>query len=225
MKTRIDGRTVKGLRVRQQVRESIIAAYIDLIRSGVPAPTARETAERAGLSLRVVFNHFSDLRALRLASFVRMQAQSSEFFSEESPAGGSAVDRLQLFVQKQTRRLEYVTPFHHAAAMVESVDPDVAEALRTARNAAARDLEKTLGPALKPFSRSEKRALLMSLHMVCSWDSWEFLRKHYHLSPGRARAIITNVALSVLAAAQQHVDAPQAAIVQTCRQSPNHSAK
>ena len=203
MKKRIDGRTAKGLRLREQARGSILTAYIDLIRSGVPVPTARETAERAGCSLRVIFNHFPDLRALRLASFNRAQALSSEFFSEEISDRGTAAERLELFVQKQTRRLESVTPFHRTAAMVESVDPDVAAAMKRARNAALRDLEKTLGSTLTPFSRSEKRDLLTRLHMVCSWGAWEFLRAHYHLSQKSARAITTSVALTVLAAAQR----------------------
>jgi len=221
MKKRIDGRTAKGLRVREQARESILTAYVDLIRSGVPAPTARETAERAGLSLRAIFNHFPDLRALRLASFNRAQTQSSEFFAEEIPDRGSAAERLELFVQKHTRRLEYVTPFHRTAAMVERVDPDVAAAMKRARDLALRDLAKTLGAALTPFSRSERRDLLTRLHMVCSWNAWEFLRAHYQLSPRRARAIITSVALSVLAAAERRVHAPHAATVQTRRRSSN----
>ena len=53
MKKRIDGPTAKGLRVSQLARENILATYVDLMRSGVPVPTARETAERAGLSLKV----------------------------------------------------------------------------------------------------------------------------------------------------------------------------
>jgi AcrR family transcriptional regulator len=201
VKKREDGRTAKGLRVKQLVRESILVAYGELIREGAPVPTARETAQRAGLSLRVIFNHFPDLRALRLASFQRMQAESSEFFSRTIPDRGSAAERLKRFVQMHTRRLEYVTPIHRATAGLESVDRDVAEALRNARNAAQRDLEQVLGPALKSFSRGEKRSLLVALHMVCSWNAWEFLRTHYRLPPARACAIMTNVALAVLGAA------------------------
>ncbi len=208
MKKRIDGRTVKGLRIREQVRERILTAYIELLRGGVPAPTARATAARAGLSLRVIFKHFSDLRALRLAAFNRIQAQSREFSSEEIPARASAAERLELFVQRHMRRLEFVTPIHRTAAMVEQVDPDVADAMREARNAAARDLAKTLGPALATFSRIEKRELLTALHMVCSWPSWETLRIHYRLSPKRARAIITRAAMAVLADTQRRVRAP-----------------
>src|SRR5258708_6047636 len=136
MKKKVDGRTVKGLRIREQVRESILTAYIDLIRSGVPAPTARETVEHAALSLRVIFKHFSDLRALRLESFNRIQTLSNKFFSEEIPDRGSAAERLELFVQRHAKRLEYMTPVRRTAVMVESVDPDVAAALKEARDGA-----------------------------------------------------------------------------------------
>lgn len=207
MKKRIDGRTVKGLRIRQQVRESLLIAYTDLIRSGVPVPTTREIAARARLSPRVIFKHFSDLRALRLESFNRMQALSSEFLSEEIPDRASAAERLELFVQKHMRRLEFVTPIHRTAAMVESVDPDVAKAMKVARDAAAKDLERTLGPTLKPFSRADRRALLMSLHMICSWPSWETLRTQYQMSPRLARALVSDLAHTVLAAAEQRVQA------------------
>jgi AcrR family transcriptional regulator len=203
MKKRIDGRTAKGLRIRQQIRERLLNAYIDLIRSGVPAPTAADIAKRARLSLRVIFKHFSDLRTLRLESFNRMQALSSEFFSPQVPDQGSPAHRLERFVETQARRLEYVTPIHRTATMVESVDRDVAAAMEGARSAAARDLEKALGPTLKRFSRSERRTLLIKLHMVCAWGSWEFLRMHYRLSPQRARAIITNAALVILAEAER----------------------
>jgi TetR/AcrR family transcriptional regulator, regulator of autoinduction and epiphytic fitness len=213
MKRRIDGRTVKGLRIREQVRERILSAYIELIRAGVPSPTARTTAERAGLSLRVIFKYYSDLRSLRLASFNRIVAQSDEFFSEELPDSGSAAERLERFVQRHTQRLEYVTPIRRTAAMVENVDPDVAAGLRDVRNGALRDLKKMLGPTLKAFSNSDKRDLLTALHMVCSWESWETLRAHYHMHPRRAREIITRVALTVLAEAERRAPGPQAATV------------
>lgn len=211
MTKRVDGRTARGLRIRQGVHERILSGYIDLIREGVPIPTAREVAKRAGVSLRVIFKHFSDLRTLRLASFNRMQKQSSEFFSGLIPDRGTAAERLELFLQRHLRRLEYVTPLQRTAAMVESIDPDVAQALKVARTAAMRDLEETLGPALKSFSRSERRELLTTFHMVCAWPSWQTLRMHHRLSPARARSVISSVALAVLAEAERRVSAAQAA--------------
>lgn len=206
---RIDRRTTRGLRIREQARESILTAYIDLIRSGNPAPTARETAKRAEFSLRAIFNHFSDLRALRIAAFNRIQTESSDvFFSEGRKCAplsnrSSAEERVERFVRKHVQRLEYVTPFHRIAAMVESVDREVAKAMKQARKTARQDLEEALGSALDPFSSNEKSELLTALHMVCAWPAWETLRAHYGLSPKRARAVVTGVAIAVLSAAQK----------------------
>ena len=55
MKRRIDGRTAKGVRIRQQVRERILTGYIELIREGVPSQTARATATRGCLRRSTLF--------------------------------------------------------------------------------------------------------------------------------------------------------------------------
>ena len=203
MKKPIDGRTVKGERLRKQAREAILMAYIDLIRGGIAAPTARETAEKAEMSLRAIFNYFPDLRALRLAAFNRIQDQSNKFFVDKNPDQGSAAQRLERFLDIHTQRLEFVTPFHRTAAMVESIDPDVARAMRRARAQAARELEDAFGSTLKSFSPSNKRDLIVKLHTFCSWPCWELLRSHYHLPARRARSLLTEVALTTLAAAER----------------------
>jgi AcrR family transcriptional regulator len=203
MNKRIDGRTAKGLRVRQRVHERLLTAYIDLIRHGSPSPTAIEIARRAALSPRVIFNHFPDLRSLRLKSFRRILSLAASFFSEEVPDRGSAAERLDNFVRKHAARLEYVNPVRRTVAMVEGIDPDVAQTLTQARFDTAHDLERALGPTLDRFSSAEKRRLLTTLHVVCSWSSWDTLRRDYRLSPLRARAIMAGAALAVLAAAEQ----------------------
>ena len=202
MKKRIDGRTAKGLRIREQFREQILAAYIDLIRSGIPAPTAAEIAKRGRLSLRVVFKHFPDLRTLRLAAFTQIQQRSDEFFSRDIPQIGSAEERLKIFIDRHLARLEYLTPIRRTAAMIESIDADAARALREARAAALLELKEHLGPTLKAFSPAERRKLLTRLHMVCSWEALEFLHRHYQVSASRARALISGTALAVLADAE-----------------------
>ena len=82
MTKKIDGRTAKGLRIKQQVEHDILTAYIDLIRTGIPTPTARETAQRARLSLRVIFKHFRTLSELRFAAISRIETQSRRFYAQ-----------------------------------------------------------------------------------------------------------------------------------------------
>ena len=52
-----DGRVARGLRTRRNVAE----ALIELLREGDQEPTARAVAQRAGVSLRLVFHHFTEM--------------------------------------------------------------------------------------------------------------------------------------------------------------------
>ena len=55
---RIDGRLARSARTRH----AVVDALLDLLGEGDLRPTAARIAERAGVSLRIVFHHFEDLR-------------------------------------------------------------------------------------------------------------------------------------------------------------------
>ena len=61
--TAIDGRTARAVRTR----EAIVDACIALVDEGDVRPTALKVAERAGVSVRSVFQHFDDLEGLYAA--------------------------------------------------------------------------------------------------------------------------------------------------------------
>src|SRR3546814_6231042 len=56
----VDGRTLRAMRTR----EAIFDATFSLIDEGDLRPTAPRVAERAGVSVRSVFQHFDDLESL-----------------------------------------------------------------------------------------------------------------------------------------------------------------
>ena len=60
---RIDGRRLRSERTKQL----IIEAYMALVRENAQVPTAQQIAERAGYSVRSIFERFPDLEALRIA--------------------------------------------------------------------------------------------------------------------------------------------------------------
>jgi TetR/AcrR family transcriptional regulator of autoinduction and epiphytic fitness len=55
-----DGRVLRG----ERNREAIVEALLELYQEGDPQPPARAIAERAGVSLRTVFQHFNDMDTL-----------------------------------------------------------------------------------------------------------------------------------------------------------------
>ncbi len=56
----VDGRTARGLRTRRAVVDALLA----LQEEGDLEPTAQRVAARAGVALRTVFGHFSDMETL-----------------------------------------------------------------------------------------------------------------------------------------------------------------
>lgn len=55
-----DGRELRSRRTRFAIVES----WLDLVEGGNTSPTAREIADRAGIGLRTVFQHFGDMDEL-----------------------------------------------------------------------------------------------------------------------------------------------------------------
>lgn len=79
-----DGRVARRL----QNRDRILDALFELLRSGRVHPTLREVAERAGVTPRTLFNHFSDVGALLLAT----AARGAELAREQLPDPSDAAD-------------------------------------------------------------------------------------------------------------------------------------
>src|ERR1700704_2521030 len=71
--TRIDGRRLRSERTKQL----IIEAFLALLRDNPQMPTAVQIAERAGYSVRSIFERFPDLNALRVAATDYSLAQAA----------------------------------------------------------------------------------------------------------------------------------------------------
>src|SRR4029079_5708827 len=69
---RIDGRRLRSERRRQMM----IEAFLALLRENPQMPTAVQIAERAGYSVRSIFERFPDLNALRVAATDYQLAQA-----------------------------------------------------------------------------------------------------------------------------------------------------
>jgi len=195
---RSDGRTEKGLRIQERIRDRIIKAYIDLIRRGNPSPTARQTARRARLSARVIFKRFEDMPRLRRAALPRIYFDLSKLFAHRPNYNLPVEKRLEAFVRQQMRLLEQAAPFRRAADLTEATDPIVAGLMKQVRIGAVKDIERALGPALDPLSSRQRRDLLSALHTVCAWPSWQTLRMHHELSHEGAKKIMARTAVAVL---------------------------
>ena len=78
----IDGRTARAVRTRGRLVDATIA----LVEEGDLRPTAPRIAERAGVSVRSVFQHFDDLETLFSAVGIRVVERLAKLVRPIDPA-------------------------------------------------------------------------------------------------------------------------------------------
>lgn len=188
----LDGRTVRGLRNRDAIVQAMLALYGD----GTLRPTAQTVAERAGLSLRAVYQHFADLEALREAVADAQMARVAALVEPVDPALPLA-ERIDRLVAQRARTHELVTPVRRAALLSVHDSPTIARRLR----AAGRRLRGELEQAFAAELTGRPPELLEALDLTLSWDAWHRLRDGQGLSVTRARAVLRHQTGCLLAGA------------------------
>jgi AcrR family transcriptional regulator len=192
----LDGRQSRTARSRLAICE----ACLDLVQEGVLQPSADEIAERAGLSRRSIFNHFTDLAELYDAVVeVGMQrcAPLPEEISEHEPVAGR-VDRL---VRVRSTFLEATAPFTRALTAQALVGPASDQAIRVSGNALRlqhREVERLFQGELLHLPPPERTEVLEALSAAMSPLQWEYLRRSRGNSMARARAVVKRALTSIL---------------------------
>ena len=182
---RVDGRVLRGRRTR----ESVVEAFLSLIEEGDPQPRARTIAARAGVSLRSVFQHFSDLEELYLAAGKREMAKVKPMLA--------AIDsrlprdeRVARFVSQRVQALEAMAPVAKAARLREPFSVQ----LRANRDGLKRQfrngIEETFAPELRTMMRDRRDDLVEAILAAGSFSAWYALREEQRLEVDRAEAVL-----------------------------------
>ncbi len=88
----VDGRLQRS----ERSREAIVQALYELVGEGSLLPTAEQVAERAGVGIRTVFRHFSDMEKLFSEMDARILVEVGPLMTGGSTEGsGSPVDRVR----------------------------------------------------------------------------------------------------------------------------------
>jgi TetR/AcrR family transcriptional regulator, regulator of autoinduction and epiphytic fitness len=167
-----DGRVARGERTRRALAEAMIA----LIEEGEPRPTARQVAERAGVSLRLVFHHFADLEAVLRAAVEIQERRHWRRLGPVDPAQALST-RLASVVRQRAEVFEAVAPVRRSAQFVEHQSPIVATQLGRVRRALRRQLADGFAPELARFDATTARTVLDALDVALGWESWDQLRR------------------------------------------------
>src|SRR6478736_6015696 len=100
-----DGRTARAVRTK----DAIVDATLALIDEGDLRPTGPRIAERAGVSVRSIFQHFDDLDALFSAVGERVVVRIAGLIRPIDPAEPLA-ERTEVFLAQRAEVMESLTP-------------------------------------------------------------------------------------------------------------------
>jgi len=160
----------------ERARASIAEALLSLIDEGDLQPTANRIAERAGISLRLIYHHFGDLESLYLeASKIQLKRLLERFH----PVSASLPydERLAAFVEQRGSLYDWQTPVRRSAMINEHSSRTLQKARSLGSNAAQLEFEKTFATELAEIPDDQRRLALDTLAMVAGWPAWDELRR------------------------------------------------
>lgn len=192
-----DGRTLRALRTR----DAIVDATIALVEEGDLRPTAPRVAERAGVSVRSIFQHFTDLESLHAAVAERLAERLMALVVPILPEGPFE-ERLQRFVHQRGMLLEVLTPLRRAADVHGPFSEEITARMRDGQDFLRREIQVTFAPELHA-SGEDHDEVLDALDVVLGWGTWYELRARAGRDQDDAEVVVRRMVRAVLAAADR----------------------
>jgi AcrR family transcriptional regulator len=183
---RVDGRRLRSERTKQL----IIEAYIALLRENpaLPMPTSAQIAERAGYSVRSIFERFPDLNKLRIAAADYSLAQAAAL----APARNVESDRgtrIRSQVETRAGTCERGVALWRVLLFSVAEDEDLKLRVRISRDRTIERMELMYRPELSTLPEHERKYMLVALEAITDIESWARMREQHGLTFEEACAI------------------------------------
>lgn len=179
----VDGRRLRSERTRQ----SIIDAYLGLLRRDPSIPTAAEIAKAAGYSVRSIFERFADLNALTLATadYAILQGQAE---SQARDIDADRATRIRSHVHIRAAACEKWSPLWRVLMTTQQEVVELQQRIVLARYANIERMKLMYARELGALDEAARQRLLIGLATLVSFESWDQMRDCYKLSIEDAEA-------------------------------------
>jgi len=174
----LDGRRLRG----RDNRRKIVDALLSLVGSGVVSPSAEEVAAKAGVGLRTVFRHFTDMDSLYAEMSERMRGEIMPIVAQPLAAKDWR-ERVRELAARRAQVFERLLPFKVAGDARREGSPFL-----TAEHKVLVNLQRETLRAALPNNIA--RPLREAFDLALCFDSWRRLRTDQGLSPREARAAV-----------------------------------
>ncbi|MFL3655712.1 MAG: TetR/AcrR family transcriptional regulator [Halioglobus sp.] len=192
MKKTINEKTQKavpdGRRVRsERSRKAIIDAMLKLVAEGTLVPTAQQVSERAGVGLRSVFRHFSDVESVFATLDIEVRKQYQGLFAG-GDRNGTLKERLQHAVEQRALAYEASGNYLLTNRAQAWRYPVLREQYIRTQRQLRKDLDDWL-PELKKLALGERELV----DSIASFEYWNRLREHQGLNKKTSTELVTRL--------------------------------
>jgi AcrR family transcriptional regulator len=181
---RTDGRRLRS----ERTRRLIIEAYMALVRESSQMPTAVQIAERAGYSVRSIFERFPDLTALRVAvtDYAIAEARGTAALRD---LDADRETRIRSQVEQRGQGCERWLPLWRVLSSDLSTSPDLHQRIRMIRQLIVMRMEMMFRPELSTVSDDVRKKIMLALEALLDFESWARMRELYGLSFDQASGV------------------------------------
>ena len=188
-----DGRQARSQRTRAAVAE----AMLDCLEDGLLRPSAKQVAERAGVSTRAVFRHFDNMESL-LEEAAQLQIERVMGQLPPIETEGSLDQRIDAVVLHSARRNEIIAPVRRASLLSEPFSKVIRERHAWMRAVVARQVRTAFEPELNALPEPDRRDRIAAIRALLSFSYWDELRRHSKLSTTAASRILRGAVQALL---------------------------
>lgn len=175
-----DGRVRRGVRSR----EAIVAALMDLVGSGVLQPTVQQVADRAGVGIRSVFRHYSEMETLYRAMDAQIERDAGPLLLG-GKREGSLEGRLGAMARRRAAFFERIAPFKRSGNLLRWRSHYLQQRHRNLCRILRTDLLEWL-----PELAAARSELLEAVDLAASFEAWDRLRSDQQLGVKAASAVL-----------------------------------
>jgi AcrR family transcriptional regulator len=170
----------------ERTRLAIIEAYLGLLRRNSVMPTAAQLADEAGCSVRSIFERFSDLDALSLATtdYAIAKGQAEAVARD---VDGDRSTRIRSHVETRARACENWLPLWRIVVGIDR--PELRTRVELTRLANIERMKLMYRLELSRLAEPARDELLIALAMLISFESWDQMRHSFGLSTEAAQAV------------------------------------
>jgi TetR/AcrR family transcriptional regulator, regulator of autoinduction and epiphytic fitness len=203
--TDVDGRNQRRL----QSMDRAVAAVLDLIIDGVPAPTAQQIADRSGISIRTVFRLTEDVESLHAAA-LQLQTERVRPLYVDLPTGGALASRMKAIVENRALIYETIAPVRRVAEGLAWRSPRIAEGLAANHQFLRTQVATVFGTELSGVGGRMRMDALHAADVATSWETWEQCRRLQGLSVAESSRCVRLLLRGALQAAASPMPDTQA---------------